>query len=148
MMSLNRFISRALSDWMKGGGPEADIVISSRIRLARNLMDTPFPWVATKEQLETVISKLAAIIEKSKNNEALGRLELIRMDRLNSLERQVLVEKHLISPHLANEARAGAVILSQNESISIMINEEDHLRIQCLFPGFQLEESMGAGQQH
>lgn len=141
MMSLNRFISRALSDWMKGGGPEADIVISSRIRLARNLMDTPFPWVATKEQLETVISKLAAIIEKSKNNEALGRLELIRMDRLNSLERQVLVEKHLISPHLANEARAGAVILSQNESISIMINEEDHLRIQCLFPGFQLEEA-------
>jgi protein arginine kinase len=140
-MSLQRFINQALSDWMKGGGPEADIVISSRIRLARNLTDIPFPMVATKEQLETVIHRLADILERSKGNEALGRLELVRMDALNALQRKVLVEKHLISPQLAGEARAGAVVLSQNESISIMLNEEDHLRIQCLFPGFQLQEA-------
>lgn len=140
-MSLQRFISRALSDWMKGGGPEADIVISSRIRLARNLADLPFPLVASTDQLETVISRLEAVLERSRGNEALGPLELIRMNDLSSLERQVLVEKHLISPHLAHESRAGAVLLSQNESVSIMLNEEDHLRIQCLFPGFQLYEA-------
>src|SRR5690606_4526885 len=60
---------------------------------------------------------------------------------LNELQKRVLVEKHLISPNLANEARNGAVILSENESISIMVNEEDHLRIQCLYAGFQIREA-------
>ncbi|EGL83493.1 ATP:guanido phosphotransferase [Caldalkalibacillus thermarum TA2.A1] len=138
-MSLQRFINQALSDWMKGGGPDEDIVISSRIRLARNLTDIPFPMIATREQLEKVVSKMEKILERSKDNQALGNLELLRMEDLSSLEKKVLVEKHLISPLLAEEARAGAVILSENESISIMLNEEDHLRIQCLFPGFQLE---------
>ena len=58
----------------------------------------------------------------------------------------MLVEKHLISPNLANESRNGAVILSENEAISIMINEEDHLRIQCLFPDFRFEK-LGTGNQ-
>lgn len=53
----------------------------------------------------------------------------------------MLVEKHLISPNLANDSRGGAVILNEDESVSIMINEEDHLRIQCLFPGLQVKEA-------
>ena len=55
----------------------------------------------------------------------------------------MLVEKHLISPNLANESRNGAVILSENEAVSIMINEEDHLRIQCLYPGISNPRGMG-----
>lgn len=63
------------------------------------------------------------------------------------MKKRVLVEKHLISPHLAENAVHGAVLLSGNEEISIMINEEDHIRIQCLFPGFQLTEALKAANE-
>ena len=62
-----------------------------------------------------------------------------KMADLPALERQVLVEKHLISPQLAAPNRHGAVILSEDETISVMVNEEDHIRIQCIYPGLQLE---------
>ena len=64
------------------------------------------------------------------------------MDELQPLQKRVLVEKHLISPHLAENANHGACLLSENEEISIMINEEDHIRIQCLYPGLQLHEAL------
>lgn len=140
-MSLDKFINHALSDWMKREGPESDIVMSSRIRLARNLRDLPFPFIATEEQLHQVIDRVRQIVTNSGIDKNVGRFELLLMQDLKALEKRVLVEKHLISPHLAEESRAGAVVLSENESVSIMINEEDHLRIQCLFPGFQLEEA-------
>ena len=57
------------------------------------------------------------------------------------MDRHVLVEKHLISPHLANPDRHGAVILSEDETVSVMVNEEDHIRIQCIYPGLQLEDA-------
>ena len=63
------------------------------------------------------------------------------MSDLSSLEREVLVEKHLISPQLANPKGHGAVLLSEDESVSVMVNEEDHIRIQCIYPGLQLEEA-------
>lgn len=140
-MSLDKFMKQALSDWMKNDGPEADIVMSSRIRLARNLNAIPFPFIATDEQLHEVISQVKEMLSQSKTDKNLGQLDLILMQDLKALEKRVLVEKHLISPNLADEARAGAVILSEDESVSIMLNEEDHLRIQCLFPGFQLEHA-------
>ncbi|GAA0380704.1 protein arginine kinase [Bacillus horti] len=143
-MSLEKFINHAVSDWMKGEGPDSDIVISSRIRLARNENAIPFPLVATEEQLEQVIadvSKVVQNVQQDQSDYSMGSLELLRMDQLKGLEKRVLVEKHLISPHLAEESSPGAVVLSENESISIMLNEEDHIRIQCLFPGFQLERA-------
>src|SRR5690606_19037119 len=72
---------------------------------------------------------------------SIGKFEIIELADINDLQKRVLVEKHLISPNLANESRNGAVILSENEAISIMVNEEDHLRIQCLFPAFQIKEA-------
>lgn len=138
-MSLQRFIEEALSEWMKGEGPESDIVISTRIRLARNLRDYPFPMLATNQQSKEVLEKVSAVLN-DEELKTISKFELVGLDRLNELQRRVLVEKHLISPNLANESRNGAVILSENESISIMINEEDHLRIQCLSPGFQIRE--------
>jgi protein arginine kinase len=140
-MSLDKFIKNAVSDWMKGDGPESDIVMSSRIRLARNLNAVPFPLIATQDQLEKVIESVEQEIKQGKTETEFEHLELLRMSQLKSLEKRVLVEKHLISPNLADESSAGAVILSENESISIMVNEEDHIRIQCLFPGFQLESA-------
>ncbi|ANY70701.1 protein arginine kinase [Paenibacillus sp. BIHB 4019] len=125
---------------MKGDGPESDIVISSRIRIARNLNHHPFPLLATKEQSLEVMEQLAAIGASGKL-EPIGHFDTIVLSDLTELEKRVLVEKHLISPNLANESRGGAFILSDNESVSIMINEEDHLRIQCLYPGFQIQEA-------
>ncbi|WP_425271777.1 protein arginine kinase [Paenibacillus protaetiae] len=127
---------------MKHDGPDSDIVISSRVRLARNLRRHPFPMLATSSQSEEVMKQLIEI-GKSDQLAQVGKFETIVLSDLNELERRVLVEKHLISPNLANDSRGGAVILSDNESVSIMINEEDHLRIQCLYPGFQVQEAWG-----
>ena len=86
------------------------------------------------------------ILVKKRNetevNEEIGKLEMLEMDQLQPLEKQVLVEKHLISPQLIEETRQGACLLSENEEISIMINEEDHMRIQCLMSGLQLKEAL------
>jgi len=140
-MSLQRFIDQALSPWMSKEGPDSDIVLSSRIRLARNLKDIVFPTLASGKELERVIQLLNdSIVNRGFGN--IGNFEMIKMNELESVEKRVLVEKHLISPHLAEVSDQGAVILSENEEVSIMINEEDHVRIQCLFPGLQLSQAL------
>ncbi|WP_100400570.1 protein arginine kinase [Bacillus sp. FJAT-44742] len=141
-MSLQRFFSEAISPWMKNQkGPDADIVLSTRLRLARNLEDYPFPIIANEDSARTLLNYLSSELGKE-GYSSLGELELLKMEDLSSNEKKVLVEKHLISPHLAESSIHGAVMLSEDESISIMINEEDHLRLQCLFPGFQLSEGL------
>ncbi|TVX95675.1 protein arginine kinase [Cohnella terricola] len=139
-MAKKKFTKQALSQWMKGEGPDSDVVISSRVRIARNLRNQPFPLMASPEQSSSAMEQLLCVAESGRLN-GLGKIEQIRMSELTELEKLVLVEKHLISPSLANESRNSALILSPNEDISIMINEEDHLRIQCLSPGFQVREA-------
>lgn len=136
-MSVEKFLRKPMSDWMKQDVPDHDIVISSRIRLARNLRDMPFPMLAVDSQAEQIVQLFEKMI-KTDPPQFIDQLELFRMEHLSPLEKKVLVEKHLISPQLAEEARKGAVAISGNEDVSIMLNEEDHLRIQCLYPGFQL----------
>jgi protein arginine kinase len=140
-MSLQRFISEAISPWMKKDGPDSDIVLSSRIRLARNINQFVYPIIATSEQSQEVLKVIKDAYGERTYGE-IGALELLKIDDLKSIEKRVLVEKHLISPALVDESKSGAVLLSEDESISIMINEEDHLRIQCLFSGFQLNEAL------
>jgi len=145
-MSFQKFITNAVSEWMNGDGLDADIAISSRVRLARNLRDQPFPMLATDSQLDQVIAQ----VEQAMEDEAFkrqGHFEMIRMDALTPLQKRVLMEKHLISPNLLADSRKGAVILSENEAVSIMVNEEDHLRIQCLFSGLQLKEAWEAADR-
>ncbi|GGG27106.1 protein arginine kinase [Paenibacillus abyssi] len=139
-MGKRRFAQDALSDWMKNDGPDSEIVISSRIRIARNIRNQPFPMLATNQQSREVMEQLTSVANSDELNE-LGNFDTFVLSDLNELEKRVLVEKHLISPNLANESRGGALILSDSESVSIMINEEDHLRIQCLYPGFQIKEA-------
>ena len=140
-MSLEHFMNEAVSPWMKAKGPDADIVLSSRIRLARNLQKYPFPIIASPETNRQVNEYMSEhIAGKSYSN--LGRFDLIAIDELKPIEKRALVEKHMISPYLAEDSNHGAVLINENESVSIMINEEDHLRIQCLFPGFQLNEAL------
>lgn len=145
-MSLERFISQAVSSWMSEDGPDSDIVLSSRIRLARNLSEINFPTLATNDESKTVVQTIEDRISDG-TVPGFGAMELLRMGDIKPLQKRVLVEKHLISPHLAENSPYGAFLLSENEEISIMINEEDHIRIQCLFPGFQLAEALKAATQ-
>ncbi|WP_138496069.1 protein arginine kinase [Paenibacillus pinistramenti] len=139
-MSALRFTEQPLSHWMKTTGAESDIVISSRVRIARNLLKHPFPLLATNQHLAEVQEELKEVLTDSRLK-TFGELLPIELSQLDELNKKMLVEKHLISPNLANESRNGAVFISDDESLSIMVNEEDHLRIQCLYPGFQIKEA-------
>lgn len=140
-MSLEKFLNQAVSSWMSSEGPDSDIILSSRIRLARNLRNFKFPTLFTNDEAREIISKTKNIFVQE-NDHGFGQLEFLEIDDLKALEKRVLVEKHLISPRLAEHATHGAVLLSGQEDISIMLNEEDHIRIQCLFPGLQISEAL------
>jgi len=140
-MSLRQFIDQAVSPWMQGDGPDGDIVLSSRIRLARNLDDYAFPIMATVDQAKKAMEYIKDHLNGASYH-GLGKFEWVEMSRLKPIEKRVLVEKHLISPNLAEDSNYSAALINETESISIMINEEYHLRIQCLFPGFQLNEAL------
>lgn len=140
-MSLQRFINSAMSAWMNQEGPESDIVLSSRIRLARNLKQFQFPTLSSEDESQKILDLFE---EKFAGHsfERIGHFELLKMHELEPIQKRVLVEKHLISPHLAEDSSFGGCLLSDNEEVSIMLNEEDHIRIQCLFPGLQLKEAL------
>ncbi|MBS3943609.1 MAG: protein arginine kinase [Dethiobacter sp.] len=124
---------------MDGNGPEADTVISSRVRVARNIEGIPFPYLASDEQTAAVQEQVARTVADSEDH--FSQFCYQRIAEMSRQEKQVLVEKHLISPFLSREAHNGAVLLRRDEAVSILINEEDHLRIQAILPGLQLEEA-------
>jgi protein arginine kinase len=145
-MSLERFLNQAVSSWMSAEGPDSDIVLSSRIRLARNFDAYKFPTLFSHEEAKMIIDSMEDIL-KQNSIQKFGQMELLKIDELQPLQKRVLVEKHLISPHLAEDSPYGAVLLTENEEVSIMINEEDHIRIQCLYPGLQLSEALDAANE-
>ena len=119
-------------------GPHDRIVMSSRVRLARNLRDAAFPGWAKKPErvkiLETILPALSALPEMADSfAEA--------MDNLTALDKQVLVERHLISREHAAKNFGSGIVLNREESFCVMINEEDHMRMQALRPGFQIREA-------
>ena len=128
------------SKWMDGSGPEAETVVSSRVRIARNIRGIPFPYLASDAQTRRVQELVAAAAASRK--EPFGDFSFMPVESLAPLEKELLVEKHLASPFLARESQHGALLLRQDEAVSIMINEEDHLRIQVILPGLQLEEAL------
>lgn len=130
-------ISSGVSEWFDGSGPLADIVISSRIRLARNLAGYKFLSRCS-------VAEKSQILEKLK--EVLMSLELgdnvfyISVDRARALDRHFLVERHLISHHHAFGKGPRGVVIAEREFFTAMINEEDHLRLQVLKGGLQLSQ--------
>ncbi|CAM3881414.1 protein arginine kinase [Alicyclobacillus pomorum] len=139
-MSLSDFLQQAISRWMKDGGPQDDIILSSRIRIARNLQDLPFPILQTDVHADQVIQEVQKALASSAVAK-LGEFEFARCRDMSQLDRYVLVEKHLISKDLAEQVRHGALALRKDEVMSIMVNEEDHLRIQVIMPGLRLNEA-------
>ncbi|HLQ95715.1 MAG TPA: protein arginine kinase [Pseudogracilibacillus sp.] len=139
-MSLDDFIDNAISPWMHESGPENDIVLSTRIRLARNFADEIFPLFADEESLRDIVDFFSShYLNQSFRN--YKNFQLIEMNDLQTVEKRTLVEKHLVSPNLVKYPMA-AVLLSENEQMSVMINEEDHIRMQLYFPGFQLTKAL------
>jgi protein arginine kinase len=138
-MSIQETLNNAFTKWMEGEGPEARIVISSRVRLARNLAGQPFPHLMSQESGQVVVGLVQDVIADPAVREKLGPLFYVLLNDLSSLDRQILMEKHLISPQHAQDGQVPrGVILRPDEAVSIMVNEEDHLRVQVLLPAFQL----------
>ncbi|PWI58594.1 protein arginine kinase [Sulfoacidibacillus thermotolerans] len=136
-MSLSDFLSQASSKWLRDEGPESDIVISSRVRIARNLTGYVFPLIASESDKQAVLQTVEKAVEQPQVKQ-LGHFEILKMNDLSPVEQAVLVEKHLVSPALI-ESSGSAVILRDDEELGVMVNEEDHLRMQCLLPGYQLD---------
>ncbi|MFZ5596315.1 MAG: protein arginine kinase [Bacillota bacterium] len=140
-MSIREIVNSAHSYWMDACGPESDVVVSSRVRIARNLANLPFTHLLSDDGAREIINSVGNALKSNNLAERFGGLELTGMSELTPVERQILVEKHLISPDLLENHQKKAVVLSEDEKISIMVNEEDHLRLQCLMPGLQLKEA-------
>lgn len=140
-MSLQDFIDDAISPWLNDGGEDNDIVLSSRIRLARNLDKVPFPTSGQEEPLTKVLEYMEQEFSGQSFN-GFKDFQLAKMSDLEPIEKRVLIEKHLISPNLAENEGSGAVLISKNEQVSIMVNEEDHLRLQIYYPGLQLKTAV------
>jgi protein arginine kinase len=134
-------LAQGLGRWLDGTGPAADIVLSTRVRLARNLKEVPFTHRAREEQMAMVYSSVVSAVRKTP---ALVSSAALPMRELTPIDRQFLVERHLISHDLADNGRLRGLLLVPDESVSAMVNEEDHLRLQALSSGFQLRSAWEA----
>ena len=117
-----------------------DVVISTRIRLARNLKDYPFPCKLNSQGREKVIEKVRDAVKKS-NSPVASDFSFIKMSELTSSQSVSLVEKRLVSPEFISETDGRALLISKDECFSIMINEEDHIRLQVITKGLSLEQA-------
>src|SRR6266404_5686172 len=131
-------LTKTSGEWLRGTGPESDIVISSRIRLARNLAAFPFTNRASSYQKAEIETHLRDRIGKMELDPRLGYLTL---PNLSNLDRQFLVERQLISRELASADGPRGVALVPQETVSLMVNEEDHIRLQVMRSGFTLDET-------
>ena len=139
-MNLHQFLT-PIQDICRRRGPFDRIVLTSRVRLARNLKDTPFPGRASKQQREDHLQAIQPVVEALPPMKKGFASDLVSLE---DLDRQLLVERHLISRELAKKKQGAAFVLSKDETCSIMINEEDHLRMQVILPGLQIKEAWKA----
>ena len=118
--------------------------MSSRIRLARNLKDAAFPgWAKKAERIKVLETIRPAVHSLPEMKDAFSE----SMDNLTTLDKQILVERHLISREHAAKSAGSGLVLNRDETLCVMINEEDHMRMQSLRPGLQLRQAWGAIDQ-
>lgn len=128
-----------MAKWYTGTGNNGNIVLSTRVRLARNIKGIPYPNKMNTQQAQKVIDTVTEALD-------LISLKFVRVDTAtvdkNHLAR--LIEERYISPNMAKSSIPSAVFISEDESISIMVNEEDHIRLQCIVPGFETKKAYEA----
>ncbi len=125
-------------NWYLQSGKDSDVVLSTRIRLARNLKNIPFVSRYTKAEANQILEKVESIVP------SLGYgLKFLRLDKMDAITKLSLIEKHLISPEFAvDKDKIRAILINEEENICIMINEEDHLRLQIISAGLELENTL------
>jgi protein arginine kinase len=126
------------ADWMKGSGPHSDVVMTSRVRLARNLRGHPFPGFSAESQRVNLLAQVHPVVEALPETKD-GYSE--DYSSLSKIKKQVLVERHLISREHAARAAGCGVVVDRKQNVSIMINEEDHFRIQGIRAGLNLRSA-------
>ncbi|HEY8667341.1 MAG TPA: protein arginine kinase [Tepidisphaeraceae bacterium] len=136
-MKLNDLTSHA-GEWLRGSGPMSEIVISSRIRLARNVAGFPFLSRTSRPERQALEARIRDTVLSAGLS---PQTMYVDLETAPEIDRQLLVERHLISKQHATSEGARGVAIGENETLAIMINEEDHLRIQVLRSGLQLEEA-------
>jgi protein arginine kinase len=137
--ALDAVLSRPIGTWQRGEAPAADVAVSSRVRLARNFDNLPFPPRMQPDDRQALLQRVRELAGELPAE--LGEFVFVEMESLAPLDRQVLVEKHLISPQHAQQAQ-GALVLREDEQLSAMVLEEDHIRLQALFPGLQCSAAL------
>jgi len=130
-------ISNDINEWFNGSGPLADIVVSSRIRLARNIAGHKFLSRCSNTEKSEILKELRDVLMSLKLGD---KIFYISVDKAPTLSRHFLVERHLISRHHAFGKGPRGVVMAQKEFFTAMINEEDHLRLQVLKAGCQLSQ--------
>src|SRR5512133_2008326 len=142
-MNIHEFLTSP-AESSKRTGPHDRIVMSSRVRLARNLKGLAFPgWAKKAERVRALDLIRPAVEELRQMNSGFSE----SMDNLTALDKQILVERHLISREHAAKSAGSGLVLNKEESLCVMVNEEDHLRMQALRPGLQLKEAWQAVDQ-
>lgn len=131
-------LAQRSGEWLRGTGPESDIVISSRIRLARNLADFPFIRRCSDEDRVSIERTVRARMETIEDWQD---IQYVDIEQLSEIDRQFLVERQLISREIADADGSRAVAIDPSEQYSVMINEEDHLRIQVMHSGLDLQSA-------
>lgn len=137
MTGIDRMVRRA-AVWLDGSGPDSETVLTTRVRLARNIASLPFIARAREDQLSVVMRSVSAAAEKT---DELPGCAVLRMVDLTDLDRRFLVERHLISPDFSNQSPNRGILISEDETASIVVNEEDHLRIQVLCSGSRISRA-------
>lgn len=126
-----------MNKWYNEKGPEGDVVISTRVRLARNLEDYPFPCRLTVKGKETVCESIRNTILA---DDRMG-FSYTRMKDFTPTQAVSLAERHIISPDFASDRAGRALLMTDDEAVSLMLCEEDHIRLQVIMPGLQLKEA-------
>lgn len=135
-----------MSSWYENVSPENDIAISTRVRLARNIKGIPFPKKLGDSERVKLFETVRDAIANS-NTPYAKSLKYIAVRDIPDAELYSMVERHLISPEFASQNNERAIIISDDESISIMLGEEDHIRIQVILGGLQLEEAYNTASE-
>jgi protein arginine kinase len=126
--------------WYEQNAPDSDVVISSRVRLARNLENYPFSAKIVEEQAIALVNEVKGITNLLSEKDR-RKFYACNISTLSDIDKTAMVERHIVSPLLAEKEQTTGLILAEDETVSIMINEEDHVRIQAIVGGMNLEQA-------
>lgn len=137
-------MAKSPAGWLNGNGDESSVVLSTRIRLARNLAGMRFPTSAERETRQKVLDYFASAVD---NSEYMHRGTFYRAEGIDETDINFLIERHLISPTMMDRLEGAGVYIATGEQVSIMVNEEDHLRIQAITAGLEMDRTMELAAQ-